>query len=277
MATIAENRSYWGETYDWLQQGDEWSKGWGSAPMQWYGSILPRISAFVPADTIVEIAPGYGRWTAFLKNLCKRLIIVDLSQKCIDTCRRRFADHSHISYFVNDGKTLGMIPDNSVDFIFSFDSLVHAEDDVLKAYAAEFAKKLRPDGAAFVHHSNLGEYARRIAIQSQLSKVPKLVGLLRKLGVCDNVSIQWRAQSMTAPKMMAFAEDYGLRCISQELVTWESRFALIDCFSTIVPGGSKWSRENRVLRNPGFSAEVEYLSKLSRLYDGHHPPDRGRP
>jgi SAM-dependent methyltransferase len=234
--------------------------------MQWYGSILPRIIAFVPADTILEIAPGYGRWTVFLKDLCKRLIIVDLSEKCIDKCRQRFADCSHISYFVNDGKSLEMIVDGGVDFIFSFDSLVHAEDDVLKAYAAEFAKKLRPNGAAFIHHSNLGEYIALIEVQSRLSKVPKLLGLLKRLGVCDNVTGQERARSMTAAKLAVFAEDHSLQCVSQELVTWESRFALVDCLSTIVradPDGPA----RTVLRNPGFMAEAKRLSDLSRLYE----------
>ena len=28
----------------------------------------------------------------------------------------------------------------------------------MKAYAAEFGKKLRSNGAAFIHHSNRGEY-----------------------------------------------------------------------------------------------------------------------
>ena len=84
MPTIEENRSAWGETYTWPEAGEEWSRHWGSVYMHWYGSLLPRISAFVPAETILEIAPGYGRWTAFLKNLCKRLVIVDLSEKCID-------------------------------------------------------------------------------------------------------------------------------------------------------------------------------------------------
>jgi SAM-dependent methyltransferase len=221
MPTIDENRSFWGEIYNWPQAGAEWSKVWGSAHIQWYGSILPRISAFVPADTILEVAPGYGRWTAFLKDLCKRLIIVDLSESCIDRCRQRFADCSHISYFVNDGKSLEMVVDGGIDFIFSFDSLVHAEEPVLKAYAAEFAKKLRPNGAAFLHHSNLGEYTRRIEVESRLSKVPKLLGLLKRLGVWDdNVTNLWRARSMTAAKMARFAEEHNLQCVSQELVTW---------------------------------------------------------
>lgn len=33
------------------QAGEEWSTPWGNAHMQWYGSILPRIRAFVPTDT----------------------------------------------------------------------------------------------------------------------------------------------------------------------------------------------------------------------------------
>src|SRR5689334_16593792 len=138
MPTIEENRCLWDDPRNWSQNGEEWSEAWGSAHMQWYGSILPRISAFVPTDTILEVAPGYGRWTEFLKDLCKRLIIVDLSETCIDRCRQRFANCPHISYFVNDGKSLEMVADGGVDFIFSFDSLVHAEEAVLKAYVGEF-------------------------------------------------------------------------------------------------------------------------------------------
>ena len=270
MPTIEENRSLFGSTYDWPEAGEEWSTPWGNAHMQWYGCILPRISAFVPTDTILEVAPGYGRWTVFLKDLCKRLIIVDLSERCIDRCRQRFTDCSHISYFVNDGKSLEMVADGSVDFIFSFDSLVHAEDAVLKAYAAEFAKKLRPNGAAFVHHSNAGEYLNRVKVQRQLSKIPKLLHLLIRLGIFDDV-YQWRAKSMTAAKMAMFAEEHNLQCVSQELVTWYTTFVLIDCLSTLVPRESRWSRQNRILRNVGFMREAKRLADLSRLYEWPPP------
>jgi ubiquinone/menaquinone biosynthesis C-methylase UbiE len=274
MPTIEENRSFFAETYDWSHAGEEWSEAWGGVQMQWYGSILPRISAFVPADTILEIAPGYGRWTAFLKDLCNRLIVVDLSEKCIDKCRQRFEDYSHISYFVNDGQSLEMIADHSIDFIFSFDSLVHAEETVLEAYAAEFAKKLRSRGAAFVHHSNVGEYIYLTKLQCKLSKYPTLFNFLKTLRICDNVNNQGRARSMTAGKMETFAEEHRLQCISQELITWDSRFALVDCLSTLVPRGSRWSRQNRVLKNPGFWGEAKRLSDLSRLYEWRPAADR---
>ena len=44
-----------GETYGWSRAGEEWSKAWGTADMQWYGSILPRISAFVPDGEVPPV------------------------------------------------------------------------------------------------------------------------------------------------------------------------------------------------------------------------------
>ncbi len=273
MPTIEENHSVWGETYEWTSAGEEWSKAWGSTRMQWYGAILPRISRFVPTGTILEIAPGYGRWTAYLKDLCQHITVVDLSEKCIDICRTRFRDSSHVSYFVNDGKSLDMVPDGSIDLLFSFDSLVHVEEPVIRSYVAECARTLRPDGVAFIHHSNLGEYGRRIDVQARLgmvddrvSRIPKLPGLLKRLRIYDNVTAKWRARSMTAARMAAIAGEHGLRCISQEMITWNSRFAMVDCMSTIGRPGSKWSRDNQILRNPGFMMEARRLSSLSRLY-----------
>lgn len=48
--------------------------------------------------------------------------------------------------------------DDSIDLAFSFDSLVHAEQDVLAGYLSVFATKLKPGGTAVLHHSNLGQF-----------------------------------------------------------------------------------------------------------------------
>lgn len=141
MADVDINKKVWNEDYPWPQRGEEWSFSWGGADRQWYITILPRIHSFLPAETILEIAPGFGRWTQYLKEHCMHLIVVDLSEKCIEFCKKRFSQDSHISYHVNDGKSLAMIPDNSIDFAFSFDSLVHAEEDVIQSYLSGLAKK----------------------------------------------------------------------------------------------------------------------------------------
>ena len=139
MPTTEENLRSWSETYDWPEGGEEWSKVWGGSEAQWSFVIHPRIHLFLPTDTILEIAPGYGRWTQYLSPQCRRLVGVDLSATCVEACTRRFAQVPHASFQQNDGYSLAAIADHSIDFAFSFDSLVHAEQDVLAAYLREFA------------------------------------------------------------------------------------------------------------------------------------------
>src|SRR5207253_6202315 len=77
--------------YDWQEAGEEWSVPWGSSAAQWAGTILPRISDCLPTGTILEIAPGFGRWTHYLKDYCDELWAVDKSSECIEACIQRFA------------------------------------------------------------------------------------------------------------------------------------------------------------------------------------------
>ncbi len=149
MPSIEENKSYFDNNYNWTNRGDEWSAAWGGPSMQWYGTILPRIKSYIPTNRILEIACGYGRWTQFLKDGCKTLVVIDISGECIRACKQRFSECSHIEYHVNDGKTLDMISDSSVDFLFSFDSLVHAGESVMKAYICQLQRILSNTGVAF--------------------------------------------------------------------------------------------------------------------------------
>jgi hypothetical protein len=66
MPNINDNERFWGHAYDWSSSGEEWSAAWGSSASQWYGCLLPRIRSFLPAKRVLEIAPGYGRWTQYL-------------------------------------------------------------------------------------------------------------------------------------------------------------------------------------------------------------------
>ncbi len=261
MPTIEQNRETWDADYDWPGGGDEWSAAWGGVRMQWQGVLMPRLQSLLPAGTILEIAPGYGRMTQFLKEQCERLVLVDLSETCIEACRKRFADCPHITYHVNEGVSLEMVEDDSIDLAFSFDSLVHVERATLAAYVAQLRRKLTAGGAIFIHHSNLGEYP----CQARLQRVPLLRGALRALGLMER-NLHWRSPDMTAGRMEAMARENGLRCIAQEVINWGSGEALIDCLSLIVREDSPLARENRVFRNSGFMDQARQLAELSRLY-----------
>jgi ubiquinone/menaquinone biosynthesis C-methylase UbiE len=54
---------------------------------------------------------------------------------------------------VTDGRSLPL-PGAAATFLFCFDSMVHFDSDVVRAYLREARRVLRPGGHAFLHHSN---------------------------------------------------------------------------------------------------------------------------
>lgn len=270
MPTLEQNLRSWNADYRWDQNGEEWSAVWGGSESQWFGSILPRVQAFMPTGTILEIAPGYGRWTQYLVGYCHRLIAIDLAEKCVDACRKRFGDLDHVTFHVNDGRSLDMVEEASVDFAFSFDSLVHAESAVIEAYLQQLSRKLTPNGVGFFHHSNIGMYQRSFSIMHRVP--PPLRRRLIRTRVLD--SSHWRAFSMTAERFERICREAELQCIGQELVNW-STWRAIDCFSLFTRKGSVWERPNRVLKNTGFMREAKVIRRLGPLY-GRRSFDRLR-
>lgn len=259
MPEVDQNLANWTSEWDWSQQGDEWSRAWGDTAALWHGALLPRIHAFVPTGTILEIAPGYGRWTQYLKDLCDRLVIVDLTENCIENCRRRFADATNIEYHVNDGRSLAMVEDGSLDFVFSFDSLVHAESDVLGAYLDQLARKLRPDGVGFLHHSNIGAYGPLTKLAKRMPG--RAIGPLVRAGALINV-VAWRAESVTADSVAQQCERAGLACVGQEKISWEAGRYMIDTLTIFTPRGSRWARPRTVVSNPLFTSEARRMARL---------------
>jgi SAM-dependent methyltransferase len=243
---LQDNVSMWNVAYDWSQRGDEWSDAWGGPSYQWWVTLQSRIQGYLPAARILEIAPGYGRWTHHLRDVCDELIAVDIADTAIAHCRERFAGDPRLRFEVNDGTSLAVAADRSIDLVFSFDSLVHAEIDVIAGYLKEFERVLADDGVAFIHHSNMGSY---------------------EPGTYDPHNIHWRATSVSAALVERLAVASGLSCVSQEAVAWGGDTLLNDCFTVFTRAGSRWDRDNVVVQNQSFSIhEMAASQVISRLY-----------
>ena len=156
MPDLRWNAQTWDGDYKWPQHGEEWSEYWGGAEPQWFSTIYPRIHRFVPADAVLEIACGHGRWSKYLLPQGKRYVGVDLAQSAISHCKEVYP---HGRFFKNDGLSLEAA-EGEFDFVFSYDALVHVEMDVLASYITQTLQKLRPNGVAFFHHSNVLEFAK---------------------------------------------------------------------------------------------------------------------
>jgi len=172
---------------------------------QWRGFILPRIGS-VDFTRTLELAPGHGRNTLKLKDHAEDLHVVDVNASCIDACRRRFAEYSgrcRFHFHVNDGKTLP-VPDQTITFFYSWDSMVHFDGPLLRVYLEEIGRVLVPGGHAFIHHSNYGTRARGATFEAN----PSLRG---------NVS---------ADEVREWCDGIGFQVLSHEDLDWDGVEAL---------------------------------------------------
>jgi hypothetical protein len=269
MPSLEWNEREWGSLYHWPFHGAEWSEVWGGVESQWVATILPRIRSFLPASTLLEIAPGYGRWSNYLFPWCNNYIGVDLAPACVNACSERFQTIEHAHFFVNDGRSLPMIEDRSVDFVFSFDSLVHVEAEVIDSYLSELSRVMSPSAICFLHHSNLGSHLRPLRLARVLEKTSKPMPAARRLLKRCRM-VEWdhaRAESMTAARFANACQKANLVCVGQEIVDWgHIGRKMIDCLSLVARPGSHWDRPNVVVNNPDFMSEAFSARRVAEMY-----------
>lgn len=246
MPDIRWNYETWNNNFDWEGEKPGWCEHTSGNEIDWRCVMVPRIASFLPTSRILEIAPGHGRWTHFLAQYCKELSIVDLAPACIEACKKRFANYDHISYHVTDGLHLDFLKPSSIDFVFSFDSLVHCDLEVLDSYLSYLQQALSPNGVGFFHHSN-GAALPQVG-QPDFSKIPG--------GRSTNVSAEIFEQ---------LCRKHQLRCIGQEIINWNSA-DLIDCLSLFCRPGSRWDRANQVFVNRTFLETRQANKKLFGNY-----------
>jgi len=270
MPTVSWSQRRWNDSRYWdlAADGETWSAHYGGSAAQWLTSIYPRLAPFLPARSIVEIAPGKGRWTQYLLPNCDSYLGVDVSQLCVTSCQERFANCDHARFAVNDGYSLPMVADGSADLVFSFDSLVHAEADVMARYLCEVSRILsRSSGVAFLHHSNLGIYRATAAVRDLAGAAAGLFrptrAAMRRWGVYDWHSC--RGRSETAALFARQAGSAGLTVTGQEVISWMSPL-LTDCISVVTAPGSRWDREPVTARNRSFRVAARSSAAYARVY-----------
>ncbi|NOX63182.1 MAG: class I SAM-dependent methyltransferase [Chloroflexi bacterium] len=174
--TVDKNRQIWND-YDWSLSGEEWTdhvrEYRGLEPKQWKQALIDGMMRkyIQPGSVVLEIGPGAGRWTAELAPLAGRLLVADITERCLDICRDRFREYAHIEYYLIE-RGLDFIEDNSLDYIWSYDVFVHINPSDVSAYIRDFFRVLKPGGIAIIHHA--GQYPtekeRRQGLRTYMSR-----------------------------------------------------------------------------------------------------------
>lgn len=222
MPSVEWNKKAWGKQHGWSEDGDEWN---GMARYchqpyaEWKRSLVETfIEPNSTGKDVLEIAPGHGRWTGYIVAAARTVTMVDINQSCLDACRERFADQVHVSYHLGEGSSLPS-PDASVDFVWSFDSVVHMDGPDVSGYVREIGRVLRPGGVAILHHADKRPWS--LALRPATSRLGKPGRVAQRLAAQGRLHDGNRSD-ITAEMMRAWAREAHM-AVELQTRSWGER------------------------------------------------------
>lgn len=131
--------------------GLEWGDPKASPPLRY---VLEHfLSPYISEDTtLVEIGPGGGRWTRYMLK-AKQIYAVDYHQELLNELKSNF-DAKNITFIKNNGDDFPNIPDNSIDFLFSFGTFVHLDVEIIDRYLRNMKRLLNSESNVVIHYSD---------------------------------------------------------------------------------------------------------------------------
>ncbi len=108
-----------------------------------------------PGDVVLDCACGLGYGSAVLaaRSGARRVIGVDIDAGSVQYASDNFSAQHGIDFHAASGDALTFLPDASVDFIASFETVEHVGD--YHRLIGEFARVLKPDGRLIASVPNL--------------------------------------------------------------------------------------------------------------------------
>ncbi len=223
MASITSNRDTYNNPGTWNRRGDSWTfhaDTCGQEYEVWKRSLVESfLDPFLgPGVDVLEVGPGYGRWTEFMIGRSHTLTLVDVSDACIEACHKRFGDDlPEEAFLVNDGRSLP-VPDSSLDLVWSFATFVHIDEPEVAAYLAECHRVLRPGGRFVIHHAGFGDRSLNLLPVTRLLGRPGRFVQHRVLAVGRWSRAGGRAP-MSGPRFARMAVKQGF-VVDQQTSTW---------------------------------------------------------
>jgi SAM-dependent methyltransferase len=159
MPTVEWNKS-WANNLRMFEKGELKGEHYGD---QWgdpskdplLTSVVERfVIPFVNESTsALEIGSGGGRWTQFLLS-CKLVYCVELNPEMFKYLKKRFGKSKNLKYIRTNGSDFPTVPIDSIDFVFSFGTLVHLDVEIIESYISNLRKIVRPHCNLCLQFSN---------------------------------------------------------------------------------------------------------------------------
>ena len=137
-----ENALYYISTRHY-KSDDEFDKSGETCVSMLLNGIYDKIN---PNMTVLDIGCGIGRLEKHLTRLFREIHGVDVSPQMIDMGKKRLKGYKNIHLHVNNGFNLSLFPDESFDFIFSYQVFQHIPRKITYNYIKEAYRVLRLGG-----------------------------------------------------------------------------------------------------------------------------------
>src|SRR4051794_10700887 len=128
---------------------------WGGA--EFAERIVTEVAApyLGPAADVLELGCGGGKFSAHLRKRSGSLVCADISADMLRRTRAHVGEGEDVSYLQLNGRDFGGVAEASVDFIYSYDVLLHLQPQNVFSYLLDARRILRPGGVFMVHAINL--------------------------------------------------------------------------------------------------------------------------
>jgi cyclopropane fatty-acyl-phospholipid synthase-like methyltransferase len=166
-----------------------------------YNSVLYTVYSacirpYITSDTVVlEIGPGRGAWSkTFLHRNCQMLYAVDV----VDPERTHFWEHVgqdlRARYIVASDLSLPEVPDDSIDFFFSYGVFCHLKPEMCEEYLSSIHRKMKRGSRVFLMIADFDKYERCRADAGRVSLARFFTEQTRRVWMPTRISylLSWR-------------------------------------------------------------------------------------
>lgn len=130
--------------------GDEWSTPEKS--LVWFKKFIePYLQDVAVAG---ELGVGGGKYSVLAADHIKKLYGIDISNNMLARTKERLADHECVFVPAKCENSEIPLPDESIEFFYSLDSMVHIFPYELYLYILEVGRILKPEGVAILEFAD---------------------------------------------------------------------------------------------------------------------------
>jgi enamine deaminase RidA (YjgF/YER057c/UK114 family) len=154
-----------------------------------------------PEHTAVEIGPGGGRWTRYMLGF-KQLYVVDYYPQLLEELQRTL-ESPNLAVIKNNGTDFPGIPDESVDFVFTFGTFVHLDAPLIESYLQNLRRIVRPAANLVIHYSDKNKVMAQQNVSFSQNTPERMRRMVQQAGyeiLEEDVTTMWHSSLMRIAK-----------------------------------------------------------------------------